>query len=250
MRLVATRADWVDRRRRDAWHFGRNVAADLTERYRQRYRLPVAPPPAKVVYELLTDFVGASLSFDPLPPDRFAQTRWVRGVPHVTINSRTDLIEGVKDVEGVQHVACWHELIHVVEDRQEAISEFQQVLPGLDQPAPWICYRDKRNYTHQSLVSREFRAEEAGRAAAISVWALNRLPSWLLLVAAGEADPSREVKGAWPRLYHVAADLGVNISALVKQLEYDGLILIERTGNGGGGRVFVPARLFPQEQDE
>jgi hypothetical protein len=246
VRVVAGQGNWLQQRREDAWLFGRNLAADLTERYRQQYKLPKAPPPAIVVYELLTDFLGARLSFDPLPDDRFAQTRWVDGVAHVAINSRADRIRGVRDVEGVQRVAAWHEAIHVAEDADAVRSEFQGLLPGLDLPAENILYREKKTYRYDSEKAREFRAEEAGRAAAVSIWVVERCDSWQHFLARGEEHPTREVVGGWRLLYRVAEEIGVNITALVKQLEFEDHIRVERQGRDAGGRLFVPARLLPR----
>ncbi len=237
---MAERADWVAQQRRDAWHFGRNLAADLTERYRQHYRLPQAPVPALIIDELLTDFLGAELHFDPLPPDRFAQTRWIRGNPVVTINSRTDLIEGVKDTEGVQRVASWHEAIHIVEGGDEARSIHERTLPGMGEPAPIICFREPGRRRQTPGISREFRAEEAGRAAACSIWAMERTPAYRELVARAAERPDGEVVRGWPLLYEIAASLHVNISALVTQLTLEDRLVVEPRGK----RLWVPKSMF------
>lgn len=52
------RADFVEARRREAWAAGRALCDDLMFRYRQKYRKDVSPPPAKIVDELLTEFLA------------------------------------------------------------------------------------------------------------------------------------------------------------------------------------------------
>lgn len=238
---MAGRADWLDRRRRDAWQTGRDRAADLAEQYRQRYKLPAAPAPAVVVYELITDLVGIKLHFDPLPLDRYAQTRWLNGVPLITINSLTGQMPDVRHVEGVQRVAAFHELMHVLDDGDVAHDPLQRAFPGLDEPVPVICYREPSGRRNRSLSEREFRAEEGGRAAAVAIWALEREPAWRELCERAARDPDGEVTSPWPLLFQCADALCVNISALTKQLRYEGRLVVT-----SDGCVFVPNRLFKE----
>ena len=67
--------------RLEAWHFGKALRNQLVSRYREEYGVDVPPPPALIVDELLTDFMGASLKFDPLPLEIYAQTEWKDGRP-------------------------------------------------------------------------------------------------------------------------------------------------------------------------
>lgn len=240
MERVAGFADRLDQRRRDAWQTGRDRSADLAEQYRQRYRLPVAPPPAKIVYELITDFVGVELHFDPLPLDRYAQTRWVHGEPTVTINSLTSLMSEVKHVDGVQRVAAFHELMHVMDDGDMARGDMQASMPGLDEPIPIVCYREPNSRHNRTLGEREFRAEEGGRAAAIPIWALERVAPWRELQTLASRRPDREVVGGWPRLFACAEALGVNVTSLIKQLSYEGRLVVVRAERGAD-KIYVPA---------
>ncbi len=45
-----------------------------------------------IVDELLTDFLGVTLRFDPLPLQVYAQTEWKDSRPVVTVNSLTEQI--------------------------------------------------------------------------------------------------------------------------------------------------------------
>ena len=140
--------------------------------------IDVPPPPAKIADQLLTDFLGANLRFDPLPLNIYAQTEWKDDRPVVTVNSFTGQIPGVKDVEGIQNVAMLHEAVHVERDISELKSGPQLTLPDFGPPTKIVCHRDFRNWRRpgerfsssgdipESM--REFFAEEAGRAAAVS----------------------------------------------------------------------------------
>ena len=55
-----------------------------------------------------------------------------------------------------------------------------------------------------------------------------------------EADSAN----AWPLLYQAADDIGVNITALVKQLELEGRIALVR--EGGRDLVYVQPKLTEQ----
>ena len=92
----------VDPLRLEAWNYGRALRNDLVSRFREEYSVDVPRPPALIIDELLTDFMGVSLNFDQLPLDIFAQTEWKDGRPLVTVNSLTGNMTGVKDASGVQ----------------------------------------------------------------------------------------------------------------------------------------------------
>ena len=57
----------TDRLRQEAWDYGRSLRDQLLTQYREEYGEDVPPPPAKIADQLLTDFLGANLRFDPLP---------------------------------------------------------------------------------------------------------------------------------------------------------------------------------------
>ena len=75
---------------------------------------------------------------------------------------------------------------------------------------------------------REFWAEEAGRAAAVSQQALSLSPAFRnFVVLAPRVGPGLNGE-KWRLLNLAAADIGVNISALVKQLQLEGRISLEK----------------------
>jgi len=145
----------------------------------------IPPPPGLIIDELLTDFLGASLRYDPLSPKVYAQTKWKDGRPLVTVNSLTGKIPGVKDEVGVQNVAKFHEAVHVDRDLPALKAGPQATLPGFEVAPKIVCYRGAgqrkrwdRLPSGQGVIDsgslRQFWAEEAGRAAAISYQALAR----------------------------------------------------------------------------
>ena len=167
----------AEKLRIEAWAYGRGQREALLQRYCEEYGLSEAPPPALVIDELMTDFLDIKLRFDPLPPDRFAQTRVVNGTTVVTVNSLTAKIRGVKDAMGVQNVGKWHELIHVLDDQAELRHIPQNRFPGFEEPPAVVCMRSGDTPRSGGFNRREFWAEEAGRAAAVSYPALARSPA-------------------------------------------------------------------------
>jgi hypothetical protein len=238
--------------RQDAWDYGRALRDQLVDQYREEYGVDVPPPPGLIIDELLTDFLGVALRFDSLPLKVYAQTEWKDGRPVVTVNSLTGKIPGVKDEAGVQNVAKFHEAVHVDRDLPVLKAGPQASLPGFE-PAPRIiCYRgagqriswDRVRPTHgvvDNASLREFWAEEAGRAAAVSYQALIRSDAFRAFLRLAQSG-SVEVNGErWKLLYQAAEDIGVNISALVKQLEVEGRIVVH---NEGGRQVIYPQPAF------
>lgn len=227
--------------RRDAWAYGRNLRYYLLSQYSEQYGIEVPPPPATIADELLTDFLGVSLRFDPLSLELYAQTEWKHGRPVVTINSLTGQILGVKDSLGVQNVAKLHEAVHVARDLPGLKSGPQLPLAGIDPSFRIACYRragakNGANVLPDPLNSvgsdstREFWAEEAGRAAAVSHRALALSPAFRNFVTLAP-KVGRGINGEkWRLLYLAAADIGLNVSALVKQLRLEGRIVTEMEG--------------------
>lgn len=212
--------------RREAWRFGREFRDALLHEYESAYGC-TAPPPALIVDELITDFLGARLRFDPLPVDRYAETYWDGDNAVVVINSLTADIPGVRDASGVQNVAKLHETIHVGRDMDVLRVGDQGAFEGF-LPAPKIrCYRDTKHQHREGTFLREFWAEEAGRAAAVSYRALSRSAAFLTFSSSTELSNS----AAWSLLYEAASDIGVNASALVKQLRYEGYLSLEQQGS-------------------
>ena len=223
MGVVAKMADVLRQRRELVWASGRAVSARLLEEYRQTYRVERTPPPALIVGELLTDFLDVELIYGPLNLDTYARVRWEGKIPQVTVNVRIPEMPGVKDPEGVGNVAKCHELIHVVDHAPEADLRDQYVFEGFDVSRSISCYRRMQPTRDQESRLREIWAEEAGRAFAVSWPHLKKSAAFQeLLGFAGR----REGREAWRLLYLAARDIGVNSTALVKQLTLEGVITV------------------------
>jgi hypothetical protein len=235
---------WLFAKRSAAWAYGREQRDRLLHEYRLRYGFPRPPAPARVIDELLTDFLQVRLRYRALPADRFAETRLDDGGVVVTVNDDIALIEGAKDALGIGNVAKWHETIHVLRDIDALRRPATSMLPGFEAEPEIVCLRragtgGRTAWTESA--EREFFAEEAGRAAAVSLEALRRSQPFIdLLALAGRT--TGPVRQAWPLLYDAATEIGVNISALAKQLQLEGLIVIERTG--GRSEVAVQSQLL------
>jgi hypothetical protein len=80
--------------------------------------------------------------------------------------------------------------------------------------------------------AREFWAEEAGRAAAVSHAALADSAAFRELLILAERLGGC-VRQGWPLLYQAARDIGVNSTALVKQLRLEGLIVTPKDTSEG-----------------
>lgn len=232
---MSTRAEFINQRRREAWDHGRRIREKLLAEYCTCYGLSTPPAPARVIGELLTDLLEARLAYDPLPSNEFARTEWKNGRPFVTINSLTSEIEGVKNIAGTQNVAAWHEAIHVVDHSDVLQRGPQGQLTGFDVPEVVVCHRAPSRDLSPEQRAREFWAEEAGRAAAVSLPELERAPSFQELLRLGVRSRGRPVNG-FPLLYDAADFIAVNIAALVKQLEFEGKISVVRES---GRRLIV-----------
>lgn len=234
---------WLQSRRQEAWAFGREQRDRLLREYEQKYHPTQLPPPAIIIRELITDFLDARLRYERLPADRFAETRLEDGRITVVLNDDIGAIAGVKDKDGVGNVALWHESMHVICDSHMLVAPASQQLPGFESPPAIVCYRRAGNRPSPGAkaIEREFWAEEAGRAAAVSHEALQRAEPFreLLRRAARATGP---VRGGFPLLYDAAKAIGVNISALVKQLELEGQVVVER--KDGRSDVFVQPTLL------
>ncbi|MDA0365507.1 MAG: hypothetical protein O2843_06525 [Chloroflexi bacterium] len=213
---------------REAWAFGRSLRDSLLADFERDYGEP-APPPALIGGELLTDFMGARLSYDALPLNVFAETTWQDGQPLVTVNSRTREIEGVKDPEGVSNVGIWHEAIHVHRDLSSVRVGPQAAFDGMLPNLTIACHRQRQYTTLRGEdFQREYFAEEAGRAAAVSFPHLVRVREFRDFIYLGERGLLSSSL-AWRKLYTAAETIGVNISALIKQMEAEGLLHVERS---------------------
>lgn len=223
------RADFIQQRRKDAWSRGREIRDGLLNEYRQRYNVSTVPAPALIVYELLRDFLDAKIQYTALGDNVFAETEWDGVAFVVRVNSETASIQGVKDAQGVQAVGIWHEVIHIEDDAHQLKEAPQALLPGFDMQRKIACHRSLRRGASEDERAREFWAEEAGRAAAVSMDALGRSVAFAELRRLGSRGEGR-VREGFPLLYQAAEDIGVNISALVKQLTLEGRIAIVEEG--------------------
>jgi hypothetical protein len=237
---MTNRADFVNQRQREAWAFGRELRDGLLAEYQRQYGLQSPPAPALVIDELLTDFLKVDLRFDPLPRDIFAQSEWINGRIVVTVNTLSGHIPGVKDAAGVDNVGKWHEAIHVVRDLDVVRVQPQDTLPGFEAPRLIACHRGAESALTPQVRAREFWAEEAGRAAAVSFPALARSESFQRLCESA-SRVSGPVPQGFPLLYEAAKDIGVNITALIKQLTLEGRIEVRE--ESGRRTVYVQPSL-------
>jgi hypothetical protein len=237
MKATTQRADFVAQRRQEAWAYGRELRDQLMRAYALAYSPSTLPPPAKIIDELLRDFLEVGLHYDPLPLSTFAKTEWRDYKAVVTVNSLTSEIRGVKDALGVQNVAKWHEAIHCHRDQGILRADQPMLLEGFAAPRVIACYRGGAQSWSPEHRAREFFAEEAGRAAAVSYFALSQTPSFQHLVR----EASRlENATAWRLLYKAAREIGVNVSAVVTQLKFEGWIQVETVGTSQLLRVQRP----------
>ncbi len=237
---MSRRAEYVRQRRRQAWAYGREVRESLLIRYCEEYGLTVAPPPALIIDELLTDFLNVKLYYDPLDMNVFAQTELRDDTPLVTVNSLAGSIPGVRDGPGVQNVGKWHEVIHIADDLNTLRAGASSALPGFEVPPRIVCYRSGGARRNPEAAAREFWAEEAGRAAAVSFEALARTEAFQALCQAASKSSGPVARG-FPLLYDAAEDIGVNVTALVKQLTLEGWIVAAK--ESGRHVVYVQPRL-------
>ena len=193
--------------------------------YCDEYGVEIPPAPALIADELITDFLGAQLRFDPLSTDVFAHTDWVDGKAVVTVNSMTSVIAGVKDDIGVQNVAKLHEAVHVDRDLEVLRTRQTSMLPGFESFEPIKCYwkASPGRSSNGSEWLREFWAEEAGRAGAVDYSSLAQSHAFRSFATMNTFMPKGQ---RWSLLYESAKDIGVNISALVTQLELEGRVVI------------------------
>ena len=227
---MTRRSEFVHERRKRAWAHGRHVRDGLLADFRRKYGHE-PPAPALIVDELITDFLHCGLEFLPLPLNLQAETECSGDCPRVTVNSLMSLIPGVRDGPGVEKVAMWHEVFHIVDDLDALRTPASSALPGFSDPPRIRCYRSGGLGRTQEVLAREFWAEEAGRAAAVSHEALADSGAFRELCELA-ARSQGAIAQAWPLLYRAAADIGVNITALTRQLSLEGRISLQ----GPGGR--------------
>ena len=149
----------------------------------------------------------------------------------VTVNALINEIPGVGDVQGVENLSKFHEGIHVARDLHMLKSGSQAAFPGFETPKRFRCYRSatRQSYTSSEECKREFWAEEAGRAGAISHAALAQSDAFRALTKFASHSSVSNAE-SWRLLGQAARDIGVNPTALVKQLRLEGWITVETQG--------------------
>jgi hypothetical protein len=213
----------------------------------ERNRLKHRPFLKNVIDDLLENVQGVRLREEVLPLDTYAQTEFVAGRVEVSINSRISDVPGVKDPGGVAYVAKWHESIHVEFDTNldgARQAGDQECLPGLvgEAPRTIACRRVEGGFDDR--LAMEFRAENAGLAAAIAIQDLERCEpysEWRRLLAQG-GDVS---KPGWTLLYSIAGEIGVNPSALVKLYGQLGVLAV--LDSSEGRRLIATTSLVGEE---
>ena len=94
-------------------------------------------------------------------------------------------------------------------------------------PAEWQRL-SQRSARRGEEFQREYFAEESGRAAAVSFPHLIRTGAFRHFIYLAEQRLASGPLG-WRAFYAAAEAIGVNISALVKQLEAEGVLHVERS---------------------
>jgi hypothetical protein len=227
---------WVQKRT-EAFALGVCLREQLVSEYITQNALAERPLLKDIIEDLITEVQGARLRRGVLPLHTFAQTERVGTRLEVTLNSRLAAMERVSEPALLEHVALWHEAVHIAVDFAtvpEHIPGTEQLtLPSLEAASPRLvmCRRGLPPGVRESDANwmREFRAEHAALAAAIAGPDLQRCMAFQALCV--RAEQGGELGGqGWRLLYETGAFIGVNISALVRYLSLRGLIAVERRG--------------------
>jgi hypothetical protein len=189
----------------------------LVVEYMRRNNLQDQPFLKNLVDDLIEEIQGARLLRGALPLDRFAQTEMSGDRIEVTINSRIPEMTKVKDAPGVELISKFHESLHV--DRDFKVSARPQLI---------VCR--SASVRNGRVPLHEFVAENAALSAAIAATDLVRSRGFLRFqrLAAARGDLGRR---GWDALYEVCAEIGVNISALVRYFGHLGLCQVIDDGN-------------------
>ena len=227
---MTSRIQFVRRKRDDAWNLGIAHREYLISQYMEKHELRERPFLKDIVDDLIEEIQGARLREEVLLLDTFGQTELVNGRIEVSINSRIAKMPGVKNAIGVAHVTKWHESFHVDQDmgsERGAPQSQQLAFSVIDSQAPRLIICRNIGSTDSNIAGREFIAENAAVAAAISDADLNRCDAFQefqLLIKPGGVYGGM----AWRLLYQTEQDIQVNISSLVKYFEHRGLFRIEK----------------------
>jgi hypothetical protein len=226
------RQSW-DRKQADAFALGVEVRERAVAAYMAQNQLTERPMLKDIIEDIITEVHGARLLRGVLALDTFAQTERVGERLEVTLNTRIAEMQRVKDPKLIEHVALWHEDIHIEVDFVEAPrldgEAVQLSLPEMVPAPPQLimCRRGPAGFGPEAI--REFRAENAALAASIAGPDLARCDAFLPFQALAEQGGELGSRG-WRLLYHISETIGVNISALVRFLTYRGLVRVDRDG--------------------
>jgi hypothetical protein len=202
------------------------------DEYTIRNGLNARPFLKDVIDDLIEDIQGARLRRGVLPLDRFAQSEIVGGRIEVTINSRIPEMPTVKDIAGVELVSKCHESLHIARDfRQASLDEGAMLMtssPTRVQTRQIVCRHSWVRCAPVPLY--EFVAENAALATAIAGPDLIRSRGFIRFqrLAGNRGDLGRR---GWEALYDVCAEIGVNVSALVRYFGYLGLCQVIEDGS-------------------
>jgi hypothetical protein len=224
---------FIESKRREAWVLGVEHRELLLAEYMTAFSLRERPLLKDIVDDVIEEIQGARLLEGVLHLDTYGQTELVNGSPEITINSRIAKIPGVKDATGIAYITKWHESFHVAHDLDISPKEpgtSQLTLPGLEQSAPNIIVCRPHAAGEPSNLGKEFMAENAGIAAAISDSDLKRCDAFhefhRLVAAGGDLGGS-----GFHLLYKSGEFIGVNPSALISYLEKKGVFnLVHQDG--------------------
>lgn len=226
------RQHWA-RRRADAFALGTELRERAVAVYMAQYQLSERPMLKDIIEDIIIDVQKARLLRGVLSLDTFAQTERVGERLEVTINTRIAEMERVKNPTPVEHVALWHEDIHIDVDFPAAppaeLGAIQLSLPDMELPRPQLIMCRRGPFGFGPEAEREFRAENAALAAAIAGPDLVRCEAFLSFENLAQRGGELGSQG-WLLLYEVAECIGVNVSALVRYLTYRGLIHVEADG--------------------
>jgi len=235
--------NFKESKRRQAWALGVEHRELLVAKYKAAFGLTERPLLKDIVDDVIEEIQGARLLKGVLHLDTYGQTELVNGSPEITINSRIAKIPGVKDAHGIAHITKWHESYHVAHDLDigpKAPGASQLTLPGLEQSAPNMIICRPHSAGEPSNLGKEFMAENAGIAAAISDSDLERCEAFWefkrLVAAGGDLGGS-----GFDLLYKSGEFIGVNPSALITYLEKRGVY--SRVQQNGKTRLFANPQM-------
>ena len=216
---------FIESKRREAWALGVQHRELLLAKYMTAFGLRERPLLKDIVDDVIEEVQGARLLEGVLSLDTYGQTEMVNGSAEITINSRIAKIPGVKDATGIAYITRWHESFHVAYDLAigpKAPGISQLAFPGFEQSAPNLIVCRPHAVGGQSNLGKEFMAENAGIAAAIAYFDLERCEAFQEFLR--KVGRGGDLGGsALHLLYQAGEYIGANPSALIGYLEKRGI---------------------------